>query len=87
MTDPQQEPTEQENPDQAPSGENQRPSLLQVVWSIIAALFGVQSARNRERDFRHGKAGDYILVYVILVIALVIAVIAVVSAVLRSAGQ
>lgn len=63
-----------------------RPNLLQVVWSVIAALFGVQSARNRERDFQRGRAGDYIVVYVILVVALVLGMIAVVSAVLSAAG-
>ena len=60
-----------------------RPNLLQVIWSVLAALFGVQSAGNRERDFNRGKASDYIAVYVVLVVALVIAVALVVAVVLR----
>ena len=61
-----------------------KPNLLQVIWSVLAALFGVQSASNRERDFNRGKPGDYIAVYVVLVVALVVAVAVVVAMVLRS---
>ena len=69
---------------QPDDGEQQKPNLLQVIWSVLAALFGVQSARNRERDFKRGKASDYIAVYVVLVIGLVLAVAVVVSMVFRS---
>ena len=38
--------------------EDERPrrmSLLQVAQSVLAAFFGVQSERNRQRDFEHGS--------------------------------
>ncbi|MBA3981101.1 MAG: hypothetical protein C0462_10925 [Alcanivorax sp.] len=65
-------------------GQNEpgKPNLFQVIWSVLAALFGVQSGRNRERDFRKGKASDYIIVYVILVVALVVGMIVTVNIVL-----
>ena len=62
-----------------------KPNLFQVIWSVIAALFGVQSGKNRERDFKQGKAGDYIGVFVVMVIALVIGMFIVVSVVINAA--
>lgn len=67
--------------------QDSRPNILQVIWSVIAAVFGVQSDQNRERDFRKGDARDYIAVYVILVIALVIGMIVVVNTILDAAGK
>lgn len=64
-----------------------KPGPLQVIHSILAALFGVQSQRNRERDFKHGDARDYILVYVIAVAVLVVAMVVVVNMVLAAAGK
>ena len=69
------------------SAEPGKPNLLQVIWSVIAALFGVQSGRNRERDFKQGKAGDYILVYVVLVVAIVLGVLIAVNMVLDAATK
>lgn len=74
--------TEQNKP------ENQgKPSLLQTIQSILAALFGVQSGKNRERDFTKGDAGNYIGVYVILVIGLVIGMVITVNMVLDAAAK
>jgi len=36
------------------------PTLWQMLHSIIAAAFGVQSHKNRERDFTHGKPAHFI---------------------------
>ena len=72
-------PDSQQQPD--------KPGFLQVVHSVVAALFGVQSAENRERDFKKGKATDYIAVYVILVIALVVGMVITVNMVISSAGH
>ena len=69
---------EQKDPDQ-------RPRFIQVVHSVLAAIFGVQSGANRERDFQKGKAGDYIGVYVVVVIAIVIGMFIVVNMVLNAA--
>ena len=45
-----------------------QPSLtfLQMVSSIMASFFGVQSGKNRERDFAHGKALPFIAVGVLM---------------------
>lgn len=79
----------EKNPDQGPEHreDHQKPNIFQVIWSVIAALFGVQSQQNRERDFNKGDPRDYITVYVVLVIALVVGMILVVNAVLDAAGK
>jgi uncharacterized membrane protein YidH (DUF202 family) len=61
-------------------------SLLEVTQGVLAALFGVQSARNRERDFKRGDASDYIFIFVIAVVGLVIATIVAVNLIISSAS-
>lgn len=36
-------------------------SFWQVLGSTLAAAFGVQSSKNRERDFSKGKASHFIM--------------------------
>ncbi|MCK0536441.1 DUF2970 domain-containing protein [Alcanivorax quisquiliarum] len=64
-----------------------QPNIFQVIWSILAGLFGVQSKNNRERDFNQGKASDYIIVYVVLVLTLTIGVLIAVNMVLDAAAK
>ena len=66
--------------------DSERPSLSlwQVVTSALAAGFGVQSSRNRNRDFTKGRPGQFILVGIILTAAFVIAIIVLVNLVLGS---
>lgn len=54
--------------DQSEPDETQQPSLtfLQMVGSILASFFGVQSSKNQQRDFAHGKARTFILVGVLM---------------------
>jgi len=61
---------------------DKKPNLFQVIASVLASLLGVQSNKNRERDFKNGDARDYIGVYVVLVIALVIGMVILVNMVL-----
>ncbi len=64
-----------------------KPSLLQVIGSVLASLLGVQSGKNRERDFVKGDPKDYIGVYVALVVLFVIAMIVLVNMVISAAGR
>lgn len=43
-------------------------SVLQMISSILASFFGVQSGKNRERDFALGKARPFILVGILMTI-------------------
>lgn len=62
-------------------------NLLEVTQGVLAGLFGVQSQKNRERDFKRGDARDYIAVYVLLVIAMVVGMIVAVNMVISAAGH
>ena len=59
---------------------------LQVVSSVFAAGLGVQSSRNRERDFRQGRAGTFIAAGIIFTALFIGAVLTVVKLVLAGAG-
>lgn len=55
-------PVEQQHQDQS------SPSFLQMVGSILASFFGVQSSENRKRDFSKGKAKYFIAVGVLMTV-------------------
>lgn len=57
-----------------------------VVFSTLAAGFGVQSSRNRERDFKQGKAGPFIVAGLIFTVLFIGGVLLVVNLVLNAAG-
>ena len=62
------------------------PSLWEVAKSVLAAFLGVQSRKNYERDFTHGKPWQYIVIGVVGVAIFIAIVITVVRIVLSSAG-
>ena len=49
----------------------QPPSILQVVGSVLASFFGVQSSKNKERDFKHGNHRTFIIIGIIMTAAFV----------------
>lgn len=63
-----------------------KPTLRQVISSVLAAMFGVQSDKNRERDFTKGKFSTYIIVGLIATVLFVLLVWGVVQAVLYTAA-
>lgn len=67
----------QENPEQ-----QKPPSILEVALSVIAAAFGVQSSKNRERDFTAGNPVVFIAAGLIFTILFVLSIIGVVNLVL-----
>lgn len=54
------------------SAHKKAPTFWQVVQSVLAALFGVQSSKARERDFTQGKPWMYIVLGLIAVILFVL---------------
>jgi len=63
---------------------NDSNNLLDTIKSVGAAFFGVQSEKNRERDFKHGKLSHFIIVGVVAVVAFIALLVAVVSIVMPS---
>lgn len=45
--------------------DKKEPSLLDVMRSVMWAFLGVQKSKNHERDFKHGKPSQYIIVGII----------------------
>ncbi|MCB1846652.1 MAG: DUF2970 domain-containing protein [Halieaceae bacterium] len=73
----------------SPTVDNQdavkRVSLLQVIGSILACFYGVQSSKNRKRDFQSGKAGTFIAVGVVMTAVWYLTIYLVVTLVLKVA--
>ncbi len=59
---------------------------VQVVSSVFAAGLGVQSSKNRERDFKQGRAGVFIAAGLIFTLIFIGTVYGVVQLVLKGAG-
>ncbi len=75
-----------ENPVDTDQRESSR-GFLGLVQSVVAAIFGIQSEKNRQADFRKGDASQFITMGIIAVIALVVTMIIVVNSVLDSAAH
>ncbi len=61
-------------------------TLRQVVGSTLASAFGVQSRRNRERDFRLGKASHFIVAGIVFTVLFVLGMILFVNLILSTAA-
>ncbi|CZF84567.1 hypothetical protein GCE9029_04483 [Grimontia celer] len=64
--------------------ENEKPQqekvgLLDVVKSVFAAMFGVQSDKNRQRDFQQSSMVPYIIVGFVFVAVFVLGLMGLVS--------
>lgn len=62
-------------------------SFFSIVQSILAAAIGVQSEKNRQRDFKHGKPVYFIIAGIIFIIVFIAVLIAIVQLVLPAASQ
>ena len=56
-----------------------KPTLKQVIQSVLAAAIGVQSKENRERDFEHGSMSSYLIVGAIATVLFILALVSIVS--------
>ncbi|PTB88668.1 DUF2970 domain-containing protein [Pseudidiomarina aestuarii] len=59
-----------------------KPSPLSILMSVLAALFGVQTEQNRQRDFANGNPAVYITVGVIFIVLFVVSLLLIVNWVL-----
>ncbi len=72
--------------DEAGAQEHSRLRPWHVISSVFAAGLGVQSSRNRERDFKQGKAGVFIIAGLVFTLLFIAAVFTIVQVVLNSAS-
>ena len=66
--------------------DKQKPSFGQVVLSTLAAAIGVQSNKNRERDFKGGSIKAYVAAGLIFTALFVLTLVLVVKTVLSNIG-
>lgn len=60
-------------------------TFMNIVMSTLAAAIGVQSKANKERDFKHGSAGPFIVAGLIFTALFVGTLVLIVRWVLSSA--
>ena len=63
-----------------------KPTLAQEIVSVLAAFFGVQSSKNRERDFSTGSPYRFVMLGIGFTLLFVLAVIGVVRLIVRQAN-
>jgi Protein of unknown function (DUF2970) len=87
MTDAKAE-EQKSGPEREQEPEQDKASLnpMQVVSSVFAAGLGVQSSKNRERDFKQGKFSVFIIAGVVFTLVFIGVVFTVVKVVLSNAG-
>lgn len=67
--------------------DNDKPlSFREMLQSVVAAAFGVQSGKNRARDFSRGKPSHFIALGLIFTALFVVVLFALVQLVLYLAG-
>ena len=54
-------------------------------WSALSTVFGVQSSRNRSRDFQAGKPSHFIIAGLVFTVLFVVGMIMLVRLVLSAA--
>jgi hypothetical protein len=61
-------------------------TLWEMLQSVLSAALGVQSEKNRSRDFSRGKPSHFIILGVLFTVVFVLVIFAVVKLVLHLAG-
>ena len=64
-----------------------KPTLWQVIKSVLGAMLGVQSSKVRERDFTKGNPWAFIIVGLVFTILFVLTIYGVVRWVLAGVGK
>ncbi len=62
-----------------------KPSIFDVIKSVLASFFGVQSDKNRKRDFQQGSPAQFIIVGLLLTILFIVGMIFIVKIILAAA--
>jgi K+-sensing histidine kinase KdpD len=67
--------------DESTSDTQEKVSVKDILQSVFAAALGVQSSKNRDRDFKQGNIGIFIAAGILFTALFIGGVIAVVQAV------
>jgi len=66
--------------------ENKPLTLGEMLQSVLSAALGVQSGKNRNRDFTRGKPSHFIILGVLFTVVFVLVIFGIVKLVLHLAG-
>jgi len=66
--------------------ENKPLALWEMLQSVLSAALGVQSGKNRSRDFSRGKPSHFIILGVLFTAVFVLVIFGIVKLVLHLAG-
>lgn len=66
--------------------DEKKPTMKQVIMSVLASMFGVQKSVNRERDFTHGDPKVFIIAGIIIVTLFVLVLVLLVHVIMWFAG-
>ncbi|WP_414704481.1 DUF2970 domain-containing protein [Pseudomonas sp. UBA4034] len=66
--------------------EHKPPTFCQMLHSVVAAAFGVQSGKNRARDFTHGKPSHFVVLGILFTLVFALTLFGIVKLVLHVAG-
>lgn len=66
--------------------DNKPLSLWEMLQSVFSAALGVQSGKNRARDFSRGKPSHFIILGLLFTVLFVLVIFGVVQLVLHMAG-
>jgi hypothetical protein len=77
------------NPAEPPdkSGDEEKIGLMALISTVFAAGLGVQSSKNRERDFQQGRAGVFIAAGIIATLLFIGSIFLIVQLVLKGTGN
>jgi hypothetical protein len=54
--------------------QSKKPGLLRIIASTMAGAFGVQSQKNRERDFQHGNIWVFVVSGILFTVLFILTV-------------
>lgn len=72
--------------DNSKDNKKNKVSPFALMGSVVASAFGVQTSKNRERDFQHGKFHHFVIAGVIFAVLFVLAVAGIVKIVMSNVG-
>ena len=61
------------------SSDNPKLSIRQILFSTLAAAFGVQSGKNLKRDFAAGSPAHFIVAGIVFTVVFVLTIVAIVN--------
>lgn len=61
-----------------------KPTVLDIIKSVVAAAAGIQSNENRKKDFERGSLASYVIAGFVFTVLFVLAIVFLVSKVTGS---